>query len=195
MRTLLFDIDGTLALTAEADGPCFADAYQAVFHHAPERTLTLPPAKKSPAPPPSSPKLSRIRRPVAASLLAERGPRRNLNSVLWASTRTICRAHTRTTRSRALRFSSTPSACLERDRPTSSTWGTAAGTFKPAGLWGCRLSESRPKRRPICCNPPARMPSWPISRIATHFGRPSNAQFPLRPPQSSRHPILECLGR
>ena len=39
MRTLLFDIDGTLALTAEADGPCFADAYQAVFHHAPESVV------------------------------------------------------------------------------------------------------------------------------------------------------------
>ncbi len=36
MHSLLFDIDGTLALTGEADGPCFAEAYRAVFKSHPK---------------------------------------------------------------------------------------------------------------------------------------------------------------
>ncbi len=36
MRTILFDIDGTLALTGEADGPIFAEAYRTVFRQDPD---------------------------------------------------------------------------------------------------------------------------------------------------------------
>ncbi len=35
MRAILFDVDGTLVQTGEADGPCFAQAYRAVFGQAP----------------------------------------------------------------------------------------------------------------------------------------------------------------
>lgn len=35
MRAIIFDIDGTLALNAEADGPCFAEGYRAVFGEPP----------------------------------------------------------------------------------------------------------------------------------------------------------------
>jgi phosphoglycolate phosphatase-like HAD superfamily hydrolase len=38
MRAILFDIDGTLVLTGEADGPCFGKAYRAVFNEAPRST-------------------------------------------------------------------------------------------------------------------------------------------------------------
>jgi len=36
MRAILFDVDGTLAKTAEADGPCFGRAYHTIFNEDPQ---------------------------------------------------------------------------------------------------------------------------------------------------------------